>query len=118
MSLELPTHVLKKEQDSDLQKISVDCGLHSYEGVRLSRNLTNPHPKMKENFDYTMNPEIEVVHESDMENQPEQKRNDTSVNSEAMGTTFRPITATSKLFSNRFEDGLHAKNGLSQSTNR
>ena len=65
-----------------------------------------------------MNPEIEVIHESDMENEQEQKRNSTSVNSEAMDNTFRPITATSKLFSNRFEDGLQAKNGLSQSTNR
>ena len=118
MSLEPPTHVLKDNQDSILQKISKDSGLHSYEGVRLSRDQTSPHPKMKENFDFMMNSDMDPVQDYSIENQQELKRNKTEVNIEPMDTTFRPITATCRLFSNTFEDGLQAKNGLSQFTTR
>ena len=118
MSLEHPTNVLKKELDSDLQKISKDGDFHLNEDLNLLRNQTNPHPQMKDNFDFMMNPDTDTIQDSDMESEQELKRNSTKVNSENMDTTFKPITATCKLFSNKFENGFQAKNGLSQPSTR
>mmetsp|Transcript_40876 Transcript_40876/g.46918 ORF Transcript_40876/g.46918 Transcript_40876/m.46918 type:complete len:159 (+) Transcript_40876:46-522(+) len=107
--------LLKGDVQSDLQKIFGVKDLHSHEGKFYSKDLMKPHPDRDEDSDQDLKAKNKMNQNSTPANLCGSKRKSSTACTESHDSTFKLITATSRLFSPT-EDGLHANGCLNQSS--